>query len=91
MWKGRETTAVLLIVFKNFKVGMHVDVYRPIYIKLGLIIDAIDLYIHPRRRNVTTSMVGLENSHIHKNLTKNGELQRYSWGMQKKKNCRFQY
>ena len=24
---------------------------------------------HPRRRNVTTLMVGLKNSHIHKNLT----------------------
>ena len=40
---------------------------------------------HPRRRNVTTSMVGLktktkpQNGHISKNLTKNGEPQRYSW------------
>ena len=32
-------------------------------------------------------MVGLEkkNGHIHKNLTPNGEPQRYSWGRQKKK------
>ena len=40
---------------------------------------------HPRRRNVTTSMVGLKNGHIRKRLTPNGELQRYSWGKQKKK------
>ena len=40
---------------------------------------------HPRRRNVTTSMVGFINGHICKNLTQNGEPQRYSWGTQKKK------
>ena len=40
---------------------------------------------HPWRRNVTTSMVGLKNGHIRKNLTQNGESPRYSWGMQKKK------
>ena len=34
---------------------------------------------HPQGRNMTTSMVGLENGPIHKNLTKNGEPQRYSW------------
>ena len=39
----------------------------------------------PRRRNVTTSMVGLKNGHIRKNLTQNGEPQRHSWGTQKKK------
>ena len=39
----------------------------------------------PRRPNVTTSMVGLRNGHIRKNLTQNGEAQRYSWGTQKKK------
>ena len=33
---------------------------------------------HPRRQNVTTSMVGLKNGHICKNLTKNGEPLRYS-------------
>ena len=33
----------------------------------------------PQRRNVTTFMVGLENGHMHKNLTKNGEAQRYCW------------
>ena len=43
---------------------------------------------HSRRRNVTTSMVGLKNGHICKNLTKNGEPQRYSWGMQMKKRNR---
>ena len=31
---------------------------------------------HPRRWNVTSSMVGLKNDDIHKNLTKNGEPQR---------------
>ena len=30
-------------------------------------------------------MVGLKNGHIHKNLTKNGEPQRYSWWTQKTK------
>ena len=30
-------------------------------------------------------MDGLKNGHIHKNLTQNGEPQRYSWGTQKKK------
>ena len=40
---------------------------------------------HPWRQNVTTSMVALKNGHIRKNLTKNGEPQRYSWGTQKKK------
>ena len=30
-------------------------------------------------------MVGLENGHIHKNLTQNGKSQRSSWGAQKKK------
>ena len=38
---------------------------------------------HPRRRNVTTLMVGLKNGHIRKNLS--GEPQRYSWGTKKKK------
>ena len=33
---------------------------------------------HPQRRNVTTSIVGLKKSHIRKNLTQNGEPQRYS-------------
>ena len=31
---------------------------------------------YPRRRNVTTSVVGLRNGHIRKNLTKTGEAQR---------------
>ena len=35
-------------------------------------------------------MVGLGNGHIHKNLTKNGEPQRLSWGMQKKKKKKVQ-
>ena len=39
----------------------------------------------PRRRNVTTSMAGLKNGHIRKNLIQNGEPQRYSWGTQQKK------
>ena len=34
---------------------------------------------HPQRPNVTTSMVGLKNGHIRKNLTKSHEPQRYSW------------
>ena len=39
---------------------------------------------HPQRRNVTTSVVGLKNDHMHKNLTQNCEPQRSSWGAQKK-------
>ena len=38
----------------------------------------------PRKRNVTTSVVGLENGHIRKHLAKIGEPQRYSWEKQKK-------
>ena len=34
---------------------------------------------HPWRWNVTTSMVGFKNGHIHENLTQNDEPQRYSW------------
>ena len=34
---------------------------------------------HPQRWNVTTSMVGIKNSYIHKNLTQNGISHRYSW------------
>ena len=43
---------------------------------------------HPRRRNVTTLMVGLKKkkrSHKQKTHPKSGEPQRYSWGMPKKK------
>ena len=40
---------------------------------------------YPRRQDVTTSMVGIKNGHICKNLTQNGEPQRCSWGRQKKK------
>ena len=35
-------------------------------------------------RNGTTSVVGLRNGHICKNVTQNGEPQRSSWGTQKK-------
>ena len=46
------------------------------------------LYGWIKKRNVTTSMDGLKNGHILKNLTDNGEPQRYSWGTQKKqRNC----
>ena len=41
---------------------------------------------HPRRRHVTTSMDGLKNGHISKNLTKNGEPQRYIWGNTEEQN-----
>ena len=34
---------------------------------------------------MTTSMVGLEDGHIRKHLTQNGEPQGFSWGTQKKK------
>ena len=43
--------------------------------------------IHPRRRNVTTLMVGLKKKTVTyaKISPKSGEPQRYSWGTQKKK------
>ena len=44
---------------------------------------------HPRRRNVTTSIVRFKKSHIRKHLTQNGEPQRYSWGTQRKKTTAF--
>ena len=40
---------------------------------------------HPRRRNVTTLMVGLKKATYAKISPKSGEPQRYSWGTQKKK------
>ena len=41
---------------------------------------------HPRRRNVTTLMVGLKKTVTYANISpKSGEPQRYSWGTQKKK------
>ena len=45
---------------------------------------------HPQRQNVSTSMVGLKNGHMRKDPTPNGEPQRYSWGMVKKKKDRTQ-
>ena len=39
------------------------------------------MHINPQRQNVAR----LKNGHIRKNLTQNGEPERYSWGMQKKK------
>ena len=41
---------------------------------------------HPRRRNVTTLMVGLKKTVTCAKISpKNGEPQRYSWGMQKER------
>ena len=40
---------------------------------------------HPRRRNVTTSIIGLRNGQICKHLIRDGEPPRYSWRTQKKK------
>ena len=62
--------------------ALPTELFRPPDSKFDL--QLIPL-IHPRRRNVTTSMVGLKNGYIRKNVTQNGELQRSSWGMQKKK------
>ena len=42
---------------------------------------------HPWRWNVTASMVGLKKSHIRKNLTQNGEPQRFSWGRRRRRIC----
>ena len=46
---------------------------------------------HPRGRNVTTFMVGLRNDHIRKNLTPNGEPQRYSWETEKEEGVALGY
>ena len=48
-------------------------------------------HAHQRRWNVTTSVVGLDNGHIHKNLTQNGEPQTYSWECRRRRNgmCAF--
>ena len=51
----------------------------PIYIYIYV---CVHVY-HPQRRNVTTSMFGLKNDHMRKNLTQNGEPQRSSWGSRK--------
>ena len=40
---------------------------------------------HLQVRNVTTSMAGLKNGQIRKNLTQNGEFKSYSKGTHKKK------
>ena len=44
-----------------------------------------DIDVYPQRWIVATFVVGLENSHICKNIMKNGESQRYSWEQKKKK------
>ena len=41
---------------------------------------------HPWRWNVTTSIAGLKNGHIDKNLTQNGEPQRYYWEHRRSRN-----
>ena len=47
---------------------------------------------HPRRRNVTTLMVGLKKTVTYaKILPKSGEPQRYSWGTHKKKTPKNQW
>ena len=43
---------------------------------------------HPQRRKVTTSVVGLKNNHIRKNLAQKGDPQRYSWE-HRRRNRRF--
>ena len=45
MSETREITAVLLTASTNFHVGLHSDVYRLIQVKVGLMIDVIELYI----------------------------------------------
>ena len=45
-------------------------------------------HVYPQRRNVTTAMVGLRNGHTRKNLTKNGEPQRYIAGERRRKRRR---
>ena len=53
----------------------------------GMIVctDQTSVYnlIHPRKRNVTTSMVGLKKDYLRNNPTQNGESQRSSWGTHK--------
>ena len=49
------------------------------------------MHYNPGRRNVTTSVVGLGNNQICKNLTQNSEPQRSSWQTQKRKKMHFRY
>ena len=44
---------------------------------------------HPRRQNLTTSMVGWKHGHIHKNVTKNGEPQTSSWESKRRRRRQF--
>ena len=45
--------------------------------------------IYPWRQNVTTSMVGLENSHIPKNLTQNGETRYIAGECRRRRRMKF--
>ena len=37
--------AVLLTAWKNFSIGMHLNIYESIWFKLSMMIGTIDLYI----------------------------------------------
>ena len=63
-------------LYKNITLDLPHSHVTPLAFKL----------FHPRRQNVTTFMIGF--LHIHKNLTKNGEPQRYSWLRRwRRRNC----
>ena len=42
---SREVTAVLLTASQNFNIGMHLDVYEPIWFKLNMMVITIKFYV----------------------------------------------
>ena len=40
----KGNTAVLLITSKNFNIGMHADMYEPVWFKFGPVMDTAELY-----------------------------------------------
>ena len=43
--QSRKTSRVLLTVSKNLLVDMHFDIHEPIWFKVGMMIDIVELYI----------------------------------------------
>ena len=72
-----------LQVLKQNLEEKNVFMFKPV--KTDIVIKGYADNVYPQRQNVTTSMVGLKNGHIGKNLSQNGEPWRSSWEMQKKK------
>ena len=43
--RTRETIAVLVTVSKNLNVGMHLDVYEPVWFRFGMMIDTVEVQV----------------------------------------------